>query len=192
MTDLFAMLGAGLHFLVYFVLAYVLVLAVVIFIHELGHFLVGRAFGIRVMSFSLGFGPEIAGFTDRRGTRWKLGAVPLGGYVKFIRRCGWFEPARLPADRPDGGGEARQLPLPSRLAARAGGCRRPCGELHPGDCRVCRHVPDRGGAPMWCPWSIRPWNPPARSKRAFSRMTASCPSMGGRYARSPSSFRSCR
>ncbi len=77
-------LGAGLHFLVYFVIAYLLVLAVVIFIHELGHFAVGRFFGMRINSFSLGFGPELWGFNDRHGTRWKIGAVPLGGYVKFF------------------------------------------------------------------------------------------------------------
>jgi regulator of sigma E protease len=51
--------------------------------HELGHFLVARRYGIRVDVFSLGFGPEILGFTGRQGTRWKLAAIPLGGYVKF-------------------------------------------------------------------------------------------------------------
>jgi regulator of sigma E protease len=55
-----------------------------VFFHELGHFLVARWCGIRVLVFSLGFGPEIAGFTDRLGTRWKLSAIPLGGYVKFF------------------------------------------------------------------------------------------------------------
>jgi regulator of sigma E protease len=49
----------------------------------MGHYLVGRWCGIGVKAFSIGFGPELAGFTDRRGTRWKLSAVPLGGYVKF-------------------------------------------------------------------------------------------------------------
>jgi regulator of sigma E protease len=60
------------------------VLCLVIFIHELGHFLVGRWCGVRVESFSIGFGPEIFGFTDRQGTRWKLSIIPLGGYVKFF------------------------------------------------------------------------------------------------------------
>jgi regulator of sigma E protease len=59
-------------------------LSVVVFFHELGHFLVARWCGIRVMTFSVGFGPELAGFTDRHGTRWKVSAIPLGGYVKFL------------------------------------------------------------------------------------------------------------
>ena len=60
-----------------------LVLTVVVFVHEMGHFLVARWCGIRVAAFSLGFGRELAGFNDRRGTRWKLSLVPLGGYVRF-------------------------------------------------------------------------------------------------------------
>ena len=53
------------------------------FFHELGHFLVGRWCGVKVDAFSLGFGPEICHFNDRHGTRWRIGALPLGGYVKF-------------------------------------------------------------------------------------------------------------
>jgi regulator of sigma E protease len=60
------------------------VLTIVIFFHELGHFLVARWAGVKVLTFSLGFGPELAGFTDRHGTRWKISAIPLGGYVKFF------------------------------------------------------------------------------------------------------------
>src|ERR671917_1348056 len=60
-----------------------IVLTAVVFVHEMGHFLVARWCGIRVAAFSVGFGRELAGFTDRRGTRWKLSAIPLGGYVKF-------------------------------------------------------------------------------------------------------------
>jgi regulator of sigma E protease len=59
-------------------------LSVVVFFHELGHFLVARWFGVRVEAFSIGFGPELFGFYDRHGTRWKLSAIPLGGYVKFL------------------------------------------------------------------------------------------------------------
>jgi len=59
-------------------------LSVVVFFHELGHFLVARLCGVRVLVFSVGFGPELIGFTDRYGTRWKISAVPLGGYVKFL------------------------------------------------------------------------------------------------------------
>ncbi len=60
------------------------VFSIVVFFHELGHFLVARWCGIRVLVFSIGFGPELLGFNDRHGTRWKLAAVPLGGYVKFF------------------------------------------------------------------------------------------------------------
>ncbi|RIY01568.1 RIP metalloprotease RseP [Aureimonas flava] len=66
------------------VVPFLFVLTVIVFFHELGHYLVGRWSGIRVLAFSVGFGPEIVGFTDRHGTRWKLSAIPLGGYVKFF------------------------------------------------------------------------------------------------------------
>src|ERR1700744_4654649 len=59
-------------------------LSVVVFFHELGHFLIARLAGVRVLIFSVGFGPELAGFNDRYGTRWKISAIPLGGYVKFF------------------------------------------------------------------------------------------------------------
>jgi len=62
---------------------FLFVLSLVVFIHELGHFLVGRWCGIKVDAFSLGFGPELAHFVDRRGTRWRIAALPLGGYVRF-------------------------------------------------------------------------------------------------------------
>jgi len=67
-----------------YIVPFLFVLTVVVFFHELGHFLVARWCGIRVLTFSLGFGPEIVGFYDRYGTRWKISAVPLGGYVKFF------------------------------------------------------------------------------------------------------------
>ncbi|MGB8818504.1 MAG: RIP metalloprotease RseP [Rhizobiaceae bacterium] len=60
------------------------ILTLVVFVHEMGHYLVGRWCGIGVKAFSVGFGPELLGYTDRRGTRWKLSAIPLGGYVKFL------------------------------------------------------------------------------------------------------------
>ncbi len=65
------------------VIPFLFVLTVVVFVHEMGHFLVGRLCGVGVHAFSIGFGPELFGFNDRRGTRWKLCAIPLGGYVKF-------------------------------------------------------------------------------------------------------------
>ena len=63
---------------------FLFVLTVVVFVHEMGHYLVGRWCGIGVKAFSIGFGPELFGFNDRHGTRWKLSAIPLGGYVKFV------------------------------------------------------------------------------------------------------------
>ncbi len=75
------LLGGGI---VGYVIPFIFVLSLVVFFHELGHFLVARWCGVRVMVFSIGFGPEIVGFNDRRGTRWKISAIPLGGFVKFL------------------------------------------------------------------------------------------------------------
>jgi regulator of sigma E protease len=66
------------------ILAFLFVLTIIVFIHEMGHFLAARWCGMGVSTFSVGFGPELFGFTDRKGTRWKLSAIPLGGYVKFL------------------------------------------------------------------------------------------------------------
>jgi regulator of sigma E protease len=63
---------------------FLFVLTIVVFVHELGHFLVARWYGVKVQAFSIGFGREIWGFYDRYGTRWRLAWIPLGGYVKFI------------------------------------------------------------------------------------------------------------
>lgn len=65
------------------ILAFALVIGPLVFLHELGHYLAGRLFGVKIDAFSIGFGHEIFGWTDRRGTRWKVSALPLGGYVKF-------------------------------------------------------------------------------------------------------------
>src|SRR5438876_3684908 len=72
------------HGLIGYIIPFLFVLTVVVFFHELGHFLVARWAGVKVLTFSLGFGPELAGFNDRHGTRWKISAIPLGGYVKFF------------------------------------------------------------------------------------------------------------
>ena len=72
------------HGLIGYAIPFLFVLTIVVFFHELGHFLVARWAGVKVLTFSLGFGPELAGFNDRHGTRWKLSAIPLGGYVKFF------------------------------------------------------------------------------------------------------------
>jgi regulator of sigma E protease len=75
---------SGINALGLSVLGFLFVLTIVVFFHELGHFLVARWAGVRVLVFSIGFGPELVGFNDRHGTRWKVSAVPLGGYVKFL------------------------------------------------------------------------------------------------------------
>jgi regulator of sigma E protease len=72
------------HGFIGYIIPFLFVLTIVVFFHELGHFLVARWNGVKVLTFSLGFGPELAGFNDRHGTRWKLSAIPLGGYVKFF------------------------------------------------------------------------------------------------------------
>ena len=66
-----------------YILPFLFVLSLVVFFHELGHFLIGRWCGVKVATFSLGFGPELFGFNDRHGTHWRVAAFPLGGYVKF-------------------------------------------------------------------------------------------------------------
>jgi|SRR6478736_3901596 regulator of sigma E protease len=72
------------HGLVGYIVPFLFVLTIVVFFHELGHFLVARWAGVKVLTFSLGFGPELVGFDDRHGTRWRISAVPLGGYVRFF------------------------------------------------------------------------------------------------------------
>lgn len=74
-------------------LAFVLVIGPLVFIHEMGHYLAGRWFGIKAEAFSIGFGREVAGWTDRHGTRWKIAWLPLGGYVRF---AGDMNPASQP------------------------------------------------------------------------------------------------
>ena len=73
-------IGGIIHYLVPFLL----MITPIIFFHELGHFLVGRACGVRIDTFSIGFGPALVSWRDRLGTQWKIAAVPLGGYVKFF------------------------------------------------------------------------------------------------------------
>ena len=73
---------------------FLLVLGPLVTVHELGHYLVGRWFGVKADAFSVGFGKELWGRTDRRGTRWKVSAIPLGGYVQF---AGDMNPASQPS-----------------------------------------------------------------------------------------------
>ena len=75
----FSLAGIGFS-----ILAYFLALIVIVFVHEYGHFQVGRWCGVKIETFSIGFGREIFGFNDRHGTRWKFCWIPLGGYVRFL------------------------------------------------------------------------------------------------------------
>lgn len=77
-------LFSGAHYLI----SFALVISVIVFIHEFGHFLAARLCGVRVEVFSIGFGRELLGRTDRHGTRWKLALWPLGGYVKMFGDAG--------------------------------------------------------------------------------------------------------
>jgi regulator of sigma E protease len=76
------------------ILAFLAAIGPLIFVHEMGHYWVGRWFGVKADVFSIGFGKELLGWTDRRGTRWKVAALPLGGYVRF---AGDMNPASQPS-----------------------------------------------------------------------------------------------
>jgi regulator of sigma E protease len=84
LSAFFASLFSSDGLLIGTIVPFLFVLTIVVFVHEMGHYLVGRWCGIGVRAFSIGFGPELFGFNDRHGTRWKLCAIPLGGYVKFV------------------------------------------------------------------------------------------------------------
>jgi len=84
MESFFGNIGTWTGWFAGYVVPFLFVLTIVVFFHELGHFLIARWCGVRVLTFSIGFGPELFGFNDRHGTRWKVSAIPLGGYVKFF------------------------------------------------------------------------------------------------------------
>jgi regulator of sigma E protease len=77
-------LGNSIYASLSYILPFIFVLSVVVFFHELGHFLVARWCRVKVETFSIGFGSELVGWNDRHGTRWKIAWLPLGGYVKFL------------------------------------------------------------------------------------------------------------
>ncbi|GAA4017003.1 RIP metalloprotease RseP [Sphingomonas swuensis] len=91
----------------FILLAFLAAIGPLVFIHEFGHYIVGRWFGIGAETFSIGFGREVAGWTDKRGTRWKVGWLPLGGYVRFT---GDMDPASM-------GKDLDKLPEHERLRA---------------------------------------------------------------------------
>ena len=103
--------------LVVYALPFLVALTVIVFIHELGHFLVARWCGVTVEAFSIGFGKEIAGWVDRKGTRWKICWIPLGGYVRF---AGDANAASMPdaetAERPREPGNFHGKPVWQRAA----------------------------------------------------------------------------
>jgi regulator of sigma E protease len=76
-------IGDLLAWLGWYVVPFIIILSLIVAVHELGHYLVGRWCGVKIDAFSLGFGPELFARVDARGTRWRVGALPLGGYVKF-------------------------------------------------------------------------------------------------------------
>jgi len=67
-----------------YVLPFLAILTILVFVHEMGHYYIARRAGVRIEAFSIGFGPELFGWTDKHGTRWRFAAVPLGGYVKMF------------------------------------------------------------------------------------------------------------
>jgi len=83
MIEIISQIFGNTYWLMSYLLPFLLVLTPVVFFHELGHFAVARWNGVKVDAFAVGFGRELLGLTDKHGTRWKLCAIPLGGYVKF-------------------------------------------------------------------------------------------------------------
>jgi regulator of sigma E protease len=96
---------------------FVMVLTLLVFVHEFGHYWVGRRFGIHAEVFSIGFGPELFGWTDRSGTRWKISAIPLGGYVKFLGDSD--ATSATPSDEPLSAEQQRRAFFSQPLYARA-------------------------------------------------------------------------
>lgn len=84
MELLHTFLSAPLDFLTSYILPFVIVLSILVFVHEWGHYIIARLYGVRVETFSIGFGKEIFGWTDKAGTRWKISWVPMGGYVQMF------------------------------------------------------------------------------------------------------------
>ena len=136
------------------ILQFLVVLTIVVFVHEFGHFIVARWCGVTVKTFSIGFGKEIFGFTDRKGTRWRFAWIPLGGYVKFVDdENAASQPSAGRARPHDRGGARRRLPEQAAVAARGRRRRRPDGKFHFGDNGLRR----RQRRPSACAPSPRPW-----------------------------------
>ena len=91
-----------------YVIPFLIVLTPLIFVHELGHYLVARMCGVQVEVFSIGFGPEIFGWNDRSGTRWKFAAIPFGGYVRMYGEQAPLEDEGTDADAPQPSAEDKE------------------------------------------------------------------------------------
>ncbi len=131
-ADLLAWLG-------WYVVPFIVILSLIVAVHELGHYFVGRWCGVKIDAFSLGFGPELFARVDSRGTRWRIGALPLGGYVKF----------HGDANAASVGEGANVDPAVDRVVdAGWSAVAKPCGdrgrgagrEFHPRLCHFHRHV----------------------------------------------------
>lgn len=70
--------------IIYYIIPFLILLGVLVFVHEFGHFIVARKLGVAVSAFSIGFGKKLWGKTDSKGTEWKISAIPLGGYCQFL------------------------------------------------------------------------------------------------------------
>src|ERR1043165_9633118 len=77
-------LMSSFHVVTHYGVPFIVILTLLVFVHELAHYLIARRNGVRVDVFSIGFGPELFGWTAKSGTRWKFSAIPLGGYVKMF------------------------------------------------------------------------------------------------------------
>ena len=66
--------------IIYYIIPFVVLLGVLVFVHEFGHFIIARSLGVKVSTFSVGFGRQLCSHVDKYGTNWKIGAIPLGGY----------------------------------------------------------------------------------------------------------------
>ncbi|WP_022679009.1 RIP metalloprotease RseP [Sandarakinorhabdus limnophila] len=110
--------------LIFTLASFIAMIAVLVVVHEGGHYLAGRLFGAKIEAFGVGFGRELLGWTDRRGVRWKINAIPLGGYVKFVgdmNEASQVDPAILSLPEKDRRGLFAFLPLWQRAVIVAAG-----------------------------------------------------------------------
>ena len=110
--------------LIFTLASFIAMIAVLVVVHEGGHYLAGRLFGAKIEAFGVGFGSELLGWNDRRGTRWRINAIPLGGYVKFVgdmNEASQVDPAILSLPEKERRGLFAFLPLWQRAIIVAAG-----------------------------------------------------------------------